>query len=413
VVVKPNLVREFRESAPDDGDCLVTHGAVIRAVVDYAYIALEGRGRIIVADAPQDDADFDSLLRITGLGTIQEFYRRHVGFPLEVYDLRRTRDRRIDGLIVGREVLAGDPAGYTVVDLAHHSAFAEIEHLCHLLYGSDYDTSEVREHQRPGVHEYLVSRTVLEADCVIEVPKLKTHKKVGLTANMKLLVGICGDKNWVAHYRVGVPDAGGDAFDTSGIGRRTERVAVDLFKSVFPRLGRMRDFLARPVRRIGELAFGSTDRVVRSGNWHGNDTAWRMAHDLMRLVLYADARGFIGPGRARNIFSVVDGIVGGEGDGPLDPRPKPAGIVLAGNDPVAVDLACARVMGFDYQRIPMLQRTFDRHLLPLASFEYADVQCHSTDARFNGSLTALHGRLLAFEPHFGWKGYVEESGTSG
>ena len=40
VVLKPNFVRNFRESSPEDGDCLVTHGAVIRAVLDYVYIAL-------------------------------------------------------------------------------------------------------------------------------------------------------------------------------------------------------------------------------------------------------------------------------------------------------------------------------------------------------------------------------------
>ena len=38
MVLKPNFVRDFRESSPDHGDCLITHGSVIRAVLDYVYV---------------------------------------------------------------------------------------------------------------------------------------------------------------------------------------------------------------------------------------------------------------------------------------------------------------------------------------------------------------------------------------
>ena len=54
VVVKPNFVRDFRETQSGHDDCLITHGAVIRAVLDYVYIALRGSGRVIVADAPHN-----------------------------------------------------------------------------------------------------------------------------------------------------------------------------------------------------------------------------------------------------------------------------------------------------------------------------------------------------------------------
>src|SRR5262245_41947260 len=50
VVLKPNFVRDFREGNNADGDCLITHGAVVRAVLDYVYIAIAGRGRIVIAD---------------------------------------------------------------------------------------------------------------------------------------------------------------------------------------------------------------------------------------------------------------------------------------------------------------------------------------------------------------------------
>ena len=46
VVLKPNFVRDYRESSPDDADCVITHGAVLRAIADYVAIALRGSGHI-------------------------------------------------------------------------------------------------------------------------------------------------------------------------------------------------------------------------------------------------------------------------------------------------------------------------------------------------------------------------------
>jgi len=407
VMIKPNFVREFRETHPGHGDCTMTHGAVIRAVVDYVFLALQGRGRIVIADAPQDDADFDAIRSITGLDAIREFYSRHCDLPVEVYDLRLHRDRKVRGVIVGREELPGDPAGYVKVDLGSLSAFSDIESLCGRLYGSDYDTAEIRQHHQGGVHEYLISKTALAADCVIEVPKLKTHKKVGITANMKLLVGLCGNKNWVAHYRLGTPGEGGDQFAAGGVRNRLEGAAVGTFKSAFPMLGPLRTVAARPLRWAGELAFGRTDKVIRSGNWHGNDTAWRMAHDLYRTLLYTDADGNVRDSVQRAVFSIVDGIVGGEGDGPLDATPTPAGVVIAGTDPAVVDLVCSRAMGFDWERVPTVHEAYRPHALSILYFRPDEVVLASNADRFAGSFYDLRGRLLAFKPHFGWAGRLE------
>jgi len=70
VVLKPNFVRDFRETQSGHEDCLITHGAIIRAALDYVYIALKGKGRIIIADAPQNDADFNAIRQIAGLDEI-------------------------------------------------------------------------------------------------------------------------------------------------------------------------------------------------------------------------------------------------------------------------------------------------------------------------------------------------------
>ena len=111
---------------------------------------------------------------------------------------------------------------------------------------------------------------------------------------------------------------------------------------------------------------------------------------------------------ARQIFCIVDGIVGGEGNGPLDATPKAAGVVLAGMNPVAIDLVGAYLMGFDYTRLPMLHKELgSNHFLPLAAFEYTEVTCKSDDHRFDGALNELDGKGFHFQPHFGWKNHIE------
>jgi uncharacterized protein (DUF362 family) len=408
VVLKPNFVRDFRETQSGHEDCLITHGAILRAALDYVYIALRGEGRIIIADAPQNDADFDAIRRIAGLNEIQEFYRQHANFDVEVYDLRPEKARKIDGVIVGHDRLPGDPAGYVKVDLGRQSAFCEISHLCHRLYGAEYDSAELRAHHHDDVHEYLVSQTVMDADCVINLPKLKTHKKTGITVCMKNLVGVNGNKNWLPHHREGTPSQDGDQFADDGLIHRIERKVMVGFRRLFPMLGPVRGVLAKPLLTLGRRVFGDTNTdTIRSGNWYGNDTTWRMVLDLNRVLLYADRNGRLQDHPARRMFCIVDGIVGGEGNGPLDPRPKPAGMVLAGANSVAVDLASARLMGFDYRRLPVLCRSLTDHPLPLSAFGYNDVICRSNAPRFDQPLKGFDGTSLAFAPHFGWQSHIE------
>jgi len=55
-------------------------------------------------------------------------------------------------------------------------------------------------------------------------------------------------------------------------------------------------------------------------------------------------------------FAIVDGIVGMEGNGPIQGVSKSAGVLIAGDDPVAVDATCARVMGLVPERINHIAR---------------------------------------------------------
>jgi hypothetical protein len=228
---------------------------------------------------------------------------------------------------------------------------------------------------------------------------------------MKNLVGINGNKNWLPHHREGSPAEGGDQFSEDGLLRRAEQVSTAFFKRWFPQLGPLRPLVAGPAKALGRQIFGDTNvDTVRSGNWHGNDTTWRMVLDLNRILFYGDAAGRWHERPVRRFFSVVDGIVAGEGNGPLDPRPRPTGIIIAGSNPVAVDLNCARLMGFDYEKLPMLRHALVRGDLPLVSFSYGDIVVRSNEAAIDRPLADLSGRLLGFVPHFGWKNHVEITG---
>src|ERR1700721_2562488 len=55
-------------------------------------------------------------------------------------------------------------------------------------------------------------------------------------------------------------------------------------------------------------------------------------------------------------FAIVDGIVGMEGNGPIQGTPKPCGVMVLGDDPVAVDSTCARIIGLLPEKIEYLAR---------------------------------------------------------
>jgi len=55
-------------------------------------------------------------------------------------------------------------------------------------------------------------------------------------------------------------------------------------------------------------------------------------------------------------FAIVDGVVGMEGNGPIQGSPKPCGVLLMGDDPVAVDATSVRIMGLRPERIGHLAK---------------------------------------------------------
>ena len=160
-----------------------------------------------------------------------------------------------------------------------------------------------------------------------------------------------------------------------------------------------------PLKKVGRIVFGDTQKVVRSGNWHGNDTCWRMVLDLNKCLF-----SFNGAGERRTkpvrYLAVVDGIIGGEGNGPMAPDAKPCGVIIAGTHPLAVDCVAATLMGFDVQRIRMLKNAFAMRELNFAPFNLEDIEVVSNKPAWNGRLATME-ETFAFKPHFGWTGAIE------
>jgi len=64
----------------------------------------------------------------------------------------------------------------------------------------------------------------------------------------------------------------------------------------------------------------------------------------------------------RNTFAIVDGIVGMEGNGPIQGAPKSVGALVMGSDLAAVDATCCRIMGIDPLRVGHLTGAFEQGL---------------------------------------------------
>ena len=72
-------------------------------------------------------------------------------------------------------------------------------------------------------------------------------------------------------------------------------------------------------------------------------------------------------------FAIVDGIVGMEGNGPIQGSPKPCGVLVMGSDLVAVDSTCCRIMGLDPKGLPYLRMAAERgHMLEAAIDQRAE-----------------------------------------
>ncbi len=319
VFIKPNWVASrWRESCPhkDDLYSVITHPMVIEAVADRVALALNGTGEIIIADNPSIDADFEELMQFTGIRKLETKYN----VPCKIYDLRPLicKDLKDYGIKDKMTAQFGDPMGEVQVNLGKESLLSNVD--SSLFRGVFNEREETIKAHTGDTQLYTYSRSLYDADVYISIPKLKTHQKVGATLNLKGLVGSITQKNQLVHWRIGSPEMGGDEYPDTESYLKAQKA-----------------------------------KVTHRGAWPGNDTIWRMVGDLYQGLLKKE----------RKYFTIIDGIIAGEGQGPFCPTSKHAKVLIASEDLLIGDIVAVRAMGLDPNQIKYLEYFIDKFKLDL------------------------------------------------
>lgn len=159
-----------------------------------------------------------------------------------------------------------------------------------------------------------------------------------------------------------------------------------------------------------KMRFHHLREEERFSPWHAFRNLDRAIADLSS-VLYAD-------------LVVVDGIVAMEGMGPILGEPKRLGLVLAAEDPIAVDTAAAFLMGFKREEIPHLhlaaskrgsqpsfddleldREVFEKHRTPFKTAVAEDITAQYPEFSFSTGETcsACEATAMAFLKYHGEK----------
>jgi hypothetical protein len=260
---------------------------------------------------------------------------------------------------------------FTLFDLARDSLLEPVTTPEPKFRVTQYPPAQLARTHGPGRHRYLVAREVLDADLVINLPKLKTHKKGGITCALKNLVGINGNKEYLPHHRIGGAADGGDCYPARDPVKRALEIVLDRFNSSTTRTSRR--IWRGATRMLQAVQNRRGDRIGVEGSWSGNDTVWRMCLDLNRILLYGRPDGTLAEAPLRRVIQIVDAIVAGQGEGPLRSEPLPLGLLAAGESAAALDWVLAIVLGYDPERVPIVREAFGAFRWPIADFPAGDI----------------------------------------
>lgn len=253
VVLKPNLVEYHRDKV------INTHPRVVGAVVEMCRRA--GAAEVIVAEGPGHWRNVEYLVEASGLGDV----------------LRQM--------------------GVSFVDLNHDDP-VQVTNLGRLT----------------GLDDLYLPRTIVSADVLISLPKLKTHHWAGATLSLKNLFGM-----------------------------------------------------------LPGICYG----------WPKNELHWRgIDNSIVDIALTRTPD-----------LAIVDGIVGMEGDGPLNGIAKPLGALVMGCDALAVDATCCRLMCLDPEKVAHLALAYRKKLGLLRSGEIRQIG-HPLEGLAKPFATVSHHRQL-------------------
>lgn len=333
VIIKPNWVKHLHPEGKNVFS-IITHPSVIRVVLDYILIASEGDAEVNIVDSPMIDCDFDEILRLISSERMKMVYSGHIRFRVSFVDIRKDRTDSRNIFQCPSEINQRRVPEFRT-DLKNASLLDGFD--AEGFYGTRYDRG-VKKFHSSGRHVYCLWDRIRTSDVLISIPKMKTHMKTGVSLNLKNMVGLVTSKECLVHFRTGCPDSGGDQYPENALYKRFRFILRRFFMSdplledLFKILKSMQSGLWKYIRPDSGIL---TDEDY--GNWPGNDTAWRMVCDINRIISSQRLR----------TFSILDGIVSGDGCGPLKPDPFYSGLVLSGRDFLQVDLYAIILMGLN------------------------------------------------------------------
>ena len=407
VLVKPNTVRHFHIDGKDIFSVII-HASVLRPMLDYILIALKGKGRIIIGDSQVLFGHFDEAMKISQIGDLVEWCRANTPVPIECFDFRLYR--RVRTWMYGewgRKTVKADPRGYTTVNLGAESNFRDIDP--RILRINVASRKEMYRAHSDGRHEYVFPTSVLQADAVISIAKMKTHRRTAVTLAIKNFMGLPAWKDSLPHFRIGSPEEGGDQYPSRSWRKRAHTHVRDWAETTTVTPAK---FLWTAVDKLmwathWLVPFKDT---VNQAMWYGNDTLWRTLLDINRAVFYTDKSGKLCDTIQRKYLCLIDGIVGGEKDGPISCEPVYPGVLAAGLNPVAFDVVIASLMGFDVQKIPTIKKGIETMESRRPLFWGGVDSIRVVDKNDLLSADAFLRRYnLHFAPHPNWVGNVERT----
>jgi len=339
-----NFVNHKRISQnQEDYFATITHPSIVRAICDYCIIALKGNGEIMIGNSPVQSANFDKILKSLDLDKVEKFYQTQgTGVNVKFVDLRNYITKYSKG--GNLKVIKNEPEKDSIeIDFSNFSLFNEVKGNNKFRI-TNYDYRVVNYLHKKNKHLYNIDKKILGADIIISIPKLKVHEKVGVTLGIKGFVGTVPSKISLCHHRFGPPLLGGDEYPNHDFWKVPYSLIHDFAYSVkIPFLTTITQILEKNLSRLLNR-FGSR---INSGAWSGNDTAWRMAADLVRIIHFADKNGLISKDLKRTNLIFIDGIIGGEGQGPLKPNPVRTNAVIFSDNIIMGDLLSVILMGLD------------------------------------------------------------------
>jgi hypothetical protein len=349
ILVKPNWVKQSQK--PTDEYCLRTNENLILETL--SYLCGFSPKKIILGDAPIQGCDWTKMLPVSFIDEVNSLSSKY-NVLIKIKDFRRTVFSTSKNEISRERVSLKD---YVIFDLGKKSFLEPITNDGKNRFRvTCYNPDELAKSHHKGVHKYCIAKDVFDSDIILSMPKIKTHQKAGITNAMKILVGVNGDKDFLPHHRIGAKEYGGDCYPGKSILRSMSEWFID---NANRHIGSV---LYKPLCHVSSLLW-KLSRPNSAQNlgagWYGNDTVWRMVMDLNKIVTYGKADGTIANAPIRKVYSLCDGIIAGQGNGPLNPEPLPLGVLAASNDSYWVDIIAGHLLSMQIDRIPNLKAAKD------------------------------------------------------